>query len=294
MDSEEWMQLAKRIAAGVAVVGGVAYTALTSIPNVRTAVSIAGIAPWGWQIIAFAVFAIAMLFIIYTAHRETRKAKAAYDLELLEDRKQSRKRLQNRQEIPTILSKMSDRAQTLMEKKAKEGELFSEDEIQAAIAGLTNIGYDPPHALLEGAMYIAQQENPLTPNMITSKKLDKFWLELETFLVNLQGSMKTMNIGTMALCQDDPTYQGLVRSLKLLEVDLPETIVHRITHYTIVITSLPNILLMVGRVPQDLPAHKGAPIMMPYLAQSLHAYGTKYNYEISRLIERFLSGEDMK
>jgi hypothetical protein len=294
MESKESRGIIGRLVSGGVVVAGAVLYIINTAPDIKEKVAVLGIPSWGWQIISLFIVIAGMAYPSYTMYIENKKMQGAYDAKLLEDRKQLRERLKDRQEIPTILSQMSERALTLMDGEKQQGKSFSKEEIQMIVAGLAGIDYSMPARLVDGMKYIAKYQSPLHPDILTSKKLDKFWPEFEMLLLALQGSMKNLGMGTMALCQDDPPYQSLAKRLEELEVDLPQAINQRIIHYTLVITSLPNILLINPEIPDQMPAHKGAPVVMPYLAKALRSYGGKYNYQISRLIERFLSGEDMR
>jgi hypothetical protein len=257
-----------------------------------------GIAGWIWILIGYLLLVSVSLFIMIGFWKENRKIKKQLKQEIEQKTKREeivalRNRLKDRMEIPGILLKMYERCITIAKENKGRGVTIDHETIEKINKNLINLGFiEKDSPFLQALNYMMSINNPIDISL-DSPKMTEFNKHFFKYLVSWQGAMAKEGIGVMLLSKYDENYQKMLNKIQGLKVDLPETINKKIEGHIILINAIANLFYFgvdSSSIPPILP---NINTFLPFLDSMCSSYAGDSSSEISKLLERFFTGEDI-
>ena len=257
-----------------------------------------GIPTWVWLLVGYLLSVATAAAIAIGFWRDNRNLQKQLehlktDAEPLlnEQRRRLRAQMQDRLQIPSLLFQMFERARVLVEEDNKAHPLTQTDYDKFGNK-LRAAGYLRPNSkMVTQGNYLSRFDNPLDipSNRKALKVLNSFKIEIDKFLLSLQGIMSSDHRGSMALVETDAKYSQLLARVRKLEKDLPDALCSKVEGHLVMGTSMAD--LSYFDVSGTAPA--GILAILPYHKQMVSLYVRKLNSDIHKVTENFLAGEDV-
>jgi len=266
----------------IPLVGGLIFAVIQSVRGLPVPI-------WNWIVIIVSV----LLFVIisfFAFHRVRLEGVSEQSRELKrQERKESRQGFGNVRHIPSLLSKMYERAKVLCERDKKP----LTEEYWGDIASSFFGAHQGP-IIVPSVDEMASKEDII--NMINSTP-DPFntgngstVVNLKRLILNLQATMGLHNMGAISLTKGDIDYGVAEIQLKMLQPYLTSEINSKIKECILISNGLASLLCADFNNTETSIAEELL-ILMQYMLPCMDDWTQKMRDEIRGMIEDFILGE---